>query len=102
MSAGARAASSFARALTRGAARGSGHAAPTGGRATGRPAQGTTGAERPGGAVVRGQPRRDFRAIPRATLRARAGPRTVLRHPRAACPAMLDLFLYAWDDLDDS
>jgi hypothetical protein len=47
---------------------------------------------------------RKFRAVPRVALRnARSGgPRNALRQQRAACTAMLDLFIHAWDDLDDS
>jgi hypothetical protein len=99
MSAGARAGPAFARAFARRATRGAG---PLSGNASGGGSSGAGGA-RAGhtAAAARGRARRDLRALPRASLQLRNGPRALLRHPRAACPAMLDMFLHAWDDLED-
>jgi hypothetical protein len=100
MSAGVRAGANAARVFTRNIARGGGgwgphtNIAPTRGA---NPRAGGGGA----GAAAPAQARRAFRVLPRAAIRARGASRSILRQPRAACPAMLDLFLHAWDDLDD-
>jgi hypothetical protein len=75
--------------------------------ARGAPARSTglgagTGAGAAGSGSPRLQSRRAYRALSRAAMRARPGARATLRQPRAACPAMLDLFLHAWDEFDDT
>jgi hypothetical protein len=96
-----------------GIARGFSRVAPVaGGR--GAAATANVGARSGSGTRARGtgsanaQGRREFRALSRGVLRSSAkrggvgGSRCALRQPRAACPAMLDLFLHVWDELDDS
>jgi hypothetical protein len=80
-----------------------------GGTATGNAGAGSgSGARARGPGSTRAQGRRDFGASSRGALRGNAkrggvrGARSALRQPRAACPAMLDLFLHVWDELDDS
>jgi hypothetical protein len=63
------------------------------------------GSTRSGAGAARGSSHSSRRlgSLCRAGLRAaHGGPRCASRRlPRAGCPAMLDLFLHAWDELDD-
>ena len=73
-----------------------------GSRSAGAGGAGGGPGRRLGAPPARRHARRDFPALPRTALRARDRALRELRQPRAACPAMLDLFLHVWDDLDDS